>query len=95
MGAGLRQNLGADWDPQVWTSLTDYYPNKVYTNVAGRCAERVKKDRERKNTEAAKEKRRRSKYAPTDDTAQLAVLIADTMVVLHLKKLLMTFPQNS
>ena len=69
MGAGLRQNLDADWGPQVWTSMTDYSPNKVYTNVAGRCAERVKKDRERKNMEADKEKRRRSKYAPTDDTA--------------------------
>ena len=69
MGAGLRQNLGADWGPQVWTSMTDYFPNKVFTNVAGHSAERVKKDRERKNTEAAKEKRRRSKYALTDDTA--------------------------
>ena len=69
MGSGLRQNLGADWGPQVWTSMTDSSPNKVYSNVAGCSVERVKKDRKRKSTEAAKGKRRRSKYAQTDDTA--------------------------
>ncbi len=68
MGAGLRQNLGADWGPQIWKNMTDSSPNKVYTDVAGHLAETVKKDRERKNTEAVKEKRRMNKYTTTDDT---------------------------
>ena len=48
MGASLRHNLGADWGPQVWTSMTDYFLNKVYTNIAGCSAEKTEKGRTRK-----------------------------------------------
>ena len=68
MGAGLRQNMGADWGPQVWKNMATTSPNKVLTNTAEQSAKRMNKDRERNSTEAAKESRRRSKYAPTDDT---------------------------
>lgn len=44
-------------------------PNKVFTDAAERYAKRVVKDRKRKNTEAAKETRRRSKFAQGDNTA--------------------------
>ena len=69
MGAALRQNMGAEWGPQVWRKMADTSPNKVFTDTAERSAKRVEKDRIRKSTEAAKQSRRRSKYAPTDDTA--------------------------
>lgn len=67
MGAGLRQNKGPKWGPQVW-KMTKTSPNKVFSDTAECTAKRVQKDRERKNTEAAKESRRRSKYTSTDDT---------------------------
>ena len=69
MGAGLRQNMGPEWGTKVWKKMTTTSPNKVFTDTAERYAKRVLKDRERKNTEAAKDSRRRSKYAPADDTS--------------------------
>ena len=68
MGAGLHQNLGAFWGPQVWKNMTTTSPNKVFSDTAENSAKRVKKDRERKRTEAAKESRHRSKYAPSEST---------------------------
>ena len=49
-------------------NMTSTSPNKVFTNTAEHTAKTVKKDRVRKSKEAAKESRRRSKYAPSDDT---------------------------
>ena len=69
MGAGLHQNMGVEWGPQVWKNMTNASPNKVFTDAVDCSAKRVKKDTKRKNTEAAKESRRRSKYAQTDNTA--------------------------
>ena len=68
MGAGLRQNMGVERGPQVWKNITNASPNKVFTDAVDCSAKRVKKDTKRKNTEAAKESRRRSKYAQTDNT---------------------------
>ena len=69
MGAGLRQNMGADWGPQVWRRMTKTSPNKVYTDTANLTAKRVTKDHQRMNKEAAKKTRRRSKYNQSDNTA--------------------------
>ena len=68
MGAGLRQNMGREWGPQVWKIMTQSSPNKVYTDEANDCAKIVERDRKRKATEQSKETRRRSKYMRTDDT---------------------------
>ncbi len=67
MGAGLQQNLGKDWGPKVWKQMAGA-SNKVYEKVAECSMNRVGKDRKRKATEEAKESRRKSKYARTDDT---------------------------
>ena len=68
MGAGLRQNLGKEWGPQAWKQMTSSSPNKVFTDTAERSAKTLSKDRKRKATEEAKERRQKSKYAKTDDT---------------------------
>ena len=68
MGAGLRQNMGRQWGPEIWRKMTTTSPNKVYTNTADRLAKRVERDRKRKASEEAKESRRRSKYMRIDDT---------------------------
>ena len=57
MGAGLCQNMGVEWGPQVWKNMTNASPNKVFTDAVDCSAKRVKKDTKRKNTEAAKESR--------------------------------------
>lgn len=67
-GAGLRQNLGREWGPQAWKEMTQSSPNKVFIDTAERSAKIADKDRKRKATEEVKEKRRKSKYARTDDT---------------------------
>ncbi len=72
MGAGLRQNLGAEWGPQVWRRITTASPNKIFTDTADRSAKRVEKDRKRKDTDRAKESRRRSKYIRIDDNSAAA-----------------------
>ncbi len=71
MGAGLRQNLGAGWGPQVWKKSQTPLPTKCLS-VAAQSAEMVKKDKERKSTKAVKAKRRMSKYVPTDGTTTAA-----------------------
>ena len=68
MGAGLRQNMGREWGPEVWRKMAETSPNQVFTDTAESSAKRVEEDRKRKATEAAKESRRRSKYMRTDDT---------------------------
>ncbi len=69
MGAGLRQNIGPNWGPQTWKTVTNSSPNKVYSDAASRSSVRVDADRKRKATKEAKEKRRRSKYLRIDDSA--------------------------
>ncbi len=69
MGAGLRQNIGPNWGPQTWKTVTSSSPNKVYSDAASRSSVRVDADRKKKATKEAKEKRRRSKYLRIDDSA--------------------------
>ncbi len=68
MGAGLRQNIGTNWGPQTWKTMTNSSPNKVYSSAASRSSVRVDADRERKAKDQVKEKRRRSKYQRIDDS---------------------------
>ena len=69
MGAGLRQNLGPEWGPQVWRNVTHAVPNKIFTDTADNSAKKVTKQRKRKATDKAKKSRRRSKYARVEETA--------------------------
>ena len=68
VGAGLRQNMGRTWGPDVWKKITQKSPNKIYSDTANRYAKNLERDRKRKATNDAKEKRRRSKFMRTDDT---------------------------
>ena len=70
MGAGLRLNIGPNWGPQVWRDTTRSEPNPILVNTANKTAEKREKDRKRKQTEEAKERRRQSKYPRVDDTAE-------------------------
>ena len=65
----MQQNLGKEWGPQVWSTMTDSLPNQHFIHSAQCSAKRANKDRKRKATEEAKEQRRRSKYSRIDDTA--------------------------
>ena len=70
MGAGLRQNYGVKWAPQVWQSMmTNTSPNQVFTDVAEFTAKKYTNDIKRKATDTSKEKRRQSKYIRIDNTA--------------------------
>jgi hypothetical protein len=69
MGAGLQQNGGREWGAQAWKSMTTCSPNTVFINTARRASLTVSKNKKRKATERAKESRRRSKYARTDNSA--------------------------
>ncbi len=68
MGAGLRQNLGPEWGPDVWRRVTQASPNKVFTDVTASITNSLAKDKKRKATGPAKEQRRKSKYLKLDDT---------------------------
>ena len=69
MGAGLQQNLGKEWGPTVWASMTTSLPNQHFIDTARCSAKRADNDRKRKATEKAKQQRRQSKYSRNDDTA--------------------------
>ena len=68
MGAGLQQNLGREWGPQVWRTMTQSSPNKVFSDTAHNSAKKVKKDRKRKATQQARDRRRQSKYHRNDNS---------------------------
>ena len=68
MGAGLQQNLGKQWGPEVWKGMTSASPNKIFTSTVERSARRSSKNKERKGKEDVKAKRRASKYQGGDDT---------------------------
>ena len=86
MGAGLRQNMGMEWGPQAWRSMTNTSPNKVFTDVA---------DLQLRSTKMTKRERQQMNQKRKDDEAnicglttqlQLAVLIQDMTTVFHLNK---------
>ena len=68
MGAGLRQNMGREWGPQVWKQMTTSSPNKVYIDAADHSAKKLSKDNKRKATDTVKAKRRKSKYTRLENT---------------------------
>ncbi len=68
MGAGLRQNLGPEWGPEIWRRVTQASPNKVLIDVTASTANSLANDKKRKATDPAKEQRRKSKYLRVDDT---------------------------
>ena len=68
MGAGLQQNLGKEWGPQVWKIMTKTSPNKVFSDTAHNNAKTTEKDRKRKATQEAKDRRRQSKYCRNDNS---------------------------
>ena len=67
MGAGLRQNLGLKWGPNLYSCMTDK-ENVVYQTAAEVSEKIATKDRKRKATDLAKDNRRKSKYAKSDDS---------------------------
>ena len=68
MAAGLRHNMGTEWGPQTWKTITSTSPNKIFSTAADQSAKKVEADRKRKASEKAKESRQRSKYMQLDDT---------------------------
>lgn len=67
LGAGLQQNVGKQWGPEIWKQMTSSYPNPVFTDTAERSAKKLQADNKRKATEEAKAKRRSSKYTRIDN----------------------------
>ena len=67
MGAGLQQNMGKEWGPELWRQMTNSSPNKVFSNTARHSAKEVESDRKRKAKEEVKAKKRKSKYSSIDD----------------------------
>lgn len=54
MGAGLQQNHGAIWGPQVWKSMSGESPNEVFSKFAKSAESQVEKQRKRKTTDQLK-----------------------------------------
>lgn len=68
MGAGLQQNRGKQWGPEIWKQITTSSPNPFFINAAERSAKKLESDKKRKAKDKVKAKRRKSKYARIDDT---------------------------
>ena len=68
MGAGLHQNLGKQWGPEIWKEMTKSPPNQVFVDTAERSALKLKCDNARKAMVEVKAKRRSSKYSQIDES---------------------------
>lgn len=68
MGAGLQQNKGKQWAPEIWKEMTNSSPNQIFSDTVERSTKKFESDKKRKATEKAKAKRRSSKYARIDNT---------------------------
>ena len=44
MGAGLQQNMGKKWAPELWRQLTNSFPNNVFSDTARYSAKDVESD---------------------------------------------------
>ena len=55
MGAGLCHNMGTEWGPQTWKTITSTSSNKIFSTTADQSAKKVEADRKRKASEKAKE----------------------------------------
>ena len=69
MGAGLQLNMGHEWGPQLFSEMTGSTVNPIYQNAAKKSASVIEKNRKRKAKDDVKEKRRKSKYARNDNSA--------------------------
>ena len=65
IGAGLQQNMGKEWGPELWRQMTNSSPNKVFSDTARYSAKEEESDRTRKAKEEVKAKRR--SYSSVDD----------------------------
>ena len=71
-GAGLRQVLGPAWGPEAWKSATGCEANPVFRSTSEAKGKQVATDRKRKSSQAARERRRETKYRKTNDNSQQA-----------------------
>ena len=49
MGAGLQQNHGLEWGPQLWENMTTTSPNHIFSDTAHLRAEIAAKSQKRKD----------------------------------------------
>ena len=68
-GAGLRQNLGAEWGPSSWKKVTGEEANPVFRSAATSYAKQLSCDQKRKSTDEAKKKRIATKFKRTNDNS--------------------------
>ena len=72
MGAGLRMNLGPNWGPITWKSLTGSQPSQVFSQAAEAHSKKVTNDRKRTSSDTEKVNRKKRKYAKTSDDSPAA-----------------------
>lgn len=70
MGAGLQQNLGREWGPEMWSKMTNRPTNEIFVTTAQLTAKKQDDNRKRKARDEVKAKRRNSKYSRTDNSVE-------------------------
>ena len=73
-GAGLRLNIGPDWGPTTWESITKTAPSATFKVVGSSKCAKVAKDRKRKAKETVKAQRKQAKQLRQDENSQQARL---------------------
>ena len=58
MGAGLQQNLGAQWTLKTWSEMTASQPNAIFEKVTPAASKKAERDHKRKAIGEAKTTRR-------------------------------------
>ena len=90
MGAGLQQNKGKEWGPELWRQMTNSSPNEVFSNTARHSAKEVESDRKRKAKEEVMQRDEVVNTRALTTWLQLTKHSVDMIRVFSLKKL-MTF----
>ena len=67
-GAGLRLNEGPMWGPQCWEKAVSIPANDIFKSHAATVSKEVEKDRKRKSLLPAKQQRKKSRQASTENT---------------------------
>ena len=67
-GAGLRLNEGPMWGPQCWEKAVSIPANDIFKTHAAMVSKEVEKDRKRKSLLPAKQQRKKSRQASTENT---------------------------
>ena len=65
-------NLGPNWGPTTWTSLTGSWPSKVFREAAEVNSIKVTNDRKRKSIDNEKTNWKKRKYVKTSDDSPAA-----------------------